>query len=287
MSAPQIQRDANDILGLMDMKKVTAVLLFSAISSSAFADVSDIKASNNQFGIQFRSTNVNYTETGNGQLGTSTGTLDTESGRVPGYALSISAMQNLWLGNDYVAAEYGRASGQTNYVGSLQGGVFGSVLSTSTAEIIDYSIRYGKGFIAGNKLMLTPYLEFGSHEWDRGVNFGETYNHDYYGIGALCQFSPVSKLVLSANALLGSTFKSNIDVIGAFSGSLGNSSLYKAGISADYAFTKDFHGSVGIDYVRFKYSISGTYPVGGGYVAWEPDSQTTYTIARIGLGLGF
>lgn len=271
----------------MDMRKITAVLLLSTISAGAFADVSDIKASNNQIGIQFRSTNVDYTETGNGQLGTSTGTLDTESGRVSGYALSISAMQNLWLGNDYVAAEYDRASGKTNYAGSLQGGVFGSVVSTSTAQIIDYSIRYGKGFTVGNKLMLTPYLEFGSHEWDRGVNLGETYNHEYYGVGALSQFSPVSRLVLSVNALLGSTFKSNIDVVGAFSGSLGNSALYKAGIGADYSFTKNFHGSIGIDYVHFKYGISATYPIGGGLVAWEPDSKTTYTIARIGLGFGF
>ena len=269
------------------MKKITAVLLLSTISASAFADVSDIKSSNNQVRMQISSTNVDYTETGNGRLGTSTGTLDTESGRVSGYALSISAMQDLWLGNDYVAAEYDRASGKTNYVGSLQGGVFGSVVSTSTAEIIDYSIRYGKGFIVGSKLMLTPYLEFGSHEWDRGVNQGETYNHDYYGIGALCQFSPVSELVLSANALLGSTFKSNIDVVGAFSGSLGNSGLYKAGVGADYAFTRGFHGSIGIDYVHFNYGISGIYPVGGGLVAWEPDSKTTYTIAKIGLGFGF
>ena len=271
----------------MDMKKITAVLLFSAISSTAFADVSDIKASNNQFGIQATSTTLDYTETGNGQLGTSTGTLDTETGRLSGYALSISAMQDLWLGNDYVAAEYGRTSGKTTYTGSLQGGVFGSVVSTSTAGLTDYSLRYGKGFIANSKLMLTPYLEFGSHEWDRGVNLGETYNHNYYGIGVLGQFSPVRKLVLSANAMIGSTFKSNIDVVGAFSGALGNSSLYKAGIGADYAFTKDFHGSAGVDYVHFNYGISATYPIGGGLVAWEPDSKTTYTIARIGLGFAF
>lgn len=271
------------------MKNITAVLLLSAISASAFADVSDIKASNNQFGIQTRSTNVDYTETGNGQLNTATGTLDTETGRVSGYALSISTMQNLWLGNDYFFAEYARASGNTNYVGSLQGGVFGSVVSTSTAALVDFSTRYGKGFIVNSKLMLTPYVELGSHEWDRGVNLGETYNHDYYGIGALCQFSPIRKLVLSANAMIGSTFKSNIDVAGVygFSGSLGNSSLYKAGISADYAFTKDFHGNVGVDYMRFNYGISGTYPVSSSLVAWEPDSKTTYTIAKIGLGLAF
>ncbi len=269
------------------MKKIHAFLLLSTISAGAFADVSDIRASNNEVGIQFRSTNVNYKETGNGQLGTSTGTLDTESGRVSGYALSVSTMRNLWLGNDYVALEYDRASGNTNYAGALQGGTFGSVVSTSTAEIIDYSMRYGKGFIVGKQLMLTPYLELGSHEWDRGVNLGETYNHDYYGIGALCQFSPIGKLVLSANALLGSTFKSNVDVVGAFSGPLGNSRLYKAGLGADYAFTKHFHGSIGVDYVHFNYGISSIYPIGGGLVAWEPDSKTTYTMAKIGLDFGF
>lgn len=253
--------------------------------ATALADTSDIKASNNQVGIRTISTNVDYTETGNGQFGSPTGTLDTEAGRVPGYALSISTMQNLWLGNDYIEAGYDYSSGITNYVGgsmSLPLMPYGSVVGTSGATLINYSVRYGTGFIVNDEFMLTPYAELGHHEWDRGVNWGELYTHNYYGIGALGQYSPVSRLVLSANAMTGSTFGSNIAINGFFSGALGNSSLYRVGAGADYAFAQNLHGNVGVDYTSFSYGISAVY---GGY--FEPDSKTNYTTVRIGLGYAF
>ena len=266
---------------------VLACLIFSA---TAFAGTSDIKASNNQFGIQIISTNVDYTETGNGIFGTQTGTLDTETGSVSGNALSISTMKDLWFGNDYIEAEYDNISGNTTYVGGLNGPPatpYGSVVGTSGATLINYSARYGKGFMVNEEFMLTPYAELGHHEWDRGVNWGEIYTHHYYGIGTLGQYSPASRLVLSANALFGSTFGSNIVINGAFSGALGNSSLYRVGAGADYAFAQNLHGNVGVDYMSFNYGISAVYPVGGGFVAWEPDSKTNYTTVRIGLGYGF
>jgi len=258
--------------------------------TTAFADVSDIKASNNQLVFGIMSTNVDYTETGSGIFGTPTGTLDTEKGRVPGYSLSVSTMQDLWLGNDYIEAEYDHASGNTEYVGGLVGPPptpYGSVVGTSGASLTNYSARYGAGLIVNDRLMLTPYIEFAHHEWDRGVNSGELYTSNYSGIGVLGQYSPASRLVLSANALFGRTFGNNIDITGAFSGALGNSNLYRAGAAADYAFTKNFHLNVGVDYTSFEYGISAVYPVGGGYVAWEPDSKTNYTTLRVGLGYGF
>ena len=275
------------------MKKIPlAVIAIAGLAgvSGAFAGESDILATNNQFGIQVISTNVDYTETGNGLLGSPTGTLDTETGRVPGYALSISTMQDVWLGNDYIEAEYDHSSGNTNYVGGLIGPPptpYGSVTAISSATLINYSARYGKGFIVNDEFMLTPYAELGHHEWDRGVNLGEVYTNNYYGLGALAQYSPASKLVLSANVLAGSTFGSNITVNGAFSGVLGNSTLYKVGAGADYAFARNLHGNIGIDYTSFSYGISGVYPAGVNLVTWEPDSKTNYTTVKVGLGYAF
>lgn len=259
--------------------------------STAFANTSDIKASNNQIGFQLMSTNVDYTEIGDGTL-TPTGTLDTEKGHVPGYSLSISTMQDWWLGNDYIEAEYDHASGTTNYTGALCTlaggcGAFGSYVGTSGASLTNYSARYGAGLIVNGLLMLTPYVEFAHHEWDRGVNSGELYTSNYSGIGVLGQYSPANRLVLSANALFGRTFGNNIDIPGSFSGALSNSNLYRAGAAADYAFTKYFHLNVGVDYMSFKYGISALYPLGGGYYTWEPDSKTNYTTVRVGLGYGF
>ena len=143
------------------MRKKSAVTLlptFIAISmgcalfgATAFASTSDIKAANNQIGIQAISTNVNYTETGTAGLTAQTGILDTETGSVPGYALSLSTMKDWWLGDDYIAAEYDHSSGNTTYTGAYLGGVFGSVVGTSSAALVNYSARYGKGFVINNQ----------------------------------------------------------------------------------------------------------------------------------------
>jgi hypothetical protein len=268
-----------------------AVMFITSLAgvSSAFAGQSAILAANNQVGVQLISTNVDYTETGNGVFGSPTGTLDTETGRVPGFALSISTMQDLWLGNDYLEAEYAHSHGNTDYIGGYISPPtpYGSVTGTSTAVLEDYSARYGAGIVISDNLMLTPYGELGHHEWDRGVNQGEIYTHDYYGFGLLAQYSPASKLVFSANALIGSTFAANIIVNGVFSGPLGNSTLTRFGVAADYALAQNLHANVGVDYTSFSYGISGFYPVGTTSVAWEPDSKTNYTIARVGLGYAF
>ncbi len=260
------------------------------LSAGAFAGVSGITTANNQVGMQIISTHVNYTETGNGQYGGPTGKLDSESGRVPGFALSVSTMQDLSEGGGYFEAEYSHSNGNTNYVGGLTGATstpYGSVTGISSAVLVDYSGRFGKGFALGGKFMLTPYAELGRHEWDRGVNAGETYTNNYYGAGALAQYSPVDSLVISANAMLGNTYKSYIVVNGAFSGELGNSTIAKVGLGADYALAKNLHVNIGAEYTKFNYGISNVYPVGGGYVAWEPDSRTSYTTVKAGLGYAF
>lgn len=259
------------------------------VSSGVFAGTDDIKSSNNQIGLQFISTNVDYTETGNGRLGTHTGTLDTEKGNVPGFAVSASAMKDVMLGNDYFQFQYSQNHGSTNYVGSLMGGNFGSVTATSSAKLADVSLRYGKGYEVGHDAMLTPYFELGNHRWERGVNQGETYTNYWYGIGALGQVSPIAKLVLSANALIGKTDSANIKVSGnsGFNTTLGNSTLYRLGLGADYAITKNFHANIGVDYTSFKYGISNTNNIGGGFVAWEPDSKTNNTSYKAGVGYAF
>lgn len=285
----------------MQMKKIIRLSIFCLlVPAAAFADTPDILAANNQIAARSISTNVNYTETGNGILGTQTGTLDTETGAVPGYALSVSAMHDWLLGNDYFAAEYDYSSGHTNYAGALCTpagvcGAYGSYLGTSSAVLSNFSFRYGSGFSLKDEFMLTPYAEFGHHEWDRGVNYGEIYTHNWLGIGALGQYSPARKLVLTAEAMIGETVGSYISVnagpgFSGFSSSLGNSTLYKVGISADYAFARHLHGNIGFDFTGFKYGMSAIHPVvinGINNVAWEPDSKTNYTALKAGLGYAF
>ncbi len=274
----------------MKTMRAIACLACLAFSATAQAGLRDIRASNNQFMFQFTSINVDYAETGNG-FGGFSGLLDTERGSVPGKALTVSGMTSA---NDiYFAFQISSYNGSTTYTGALQtGGAYGSVVASSSATIIDYTARLGKGFGLGEMFMLTPYGELGMHEWDRGVNYGEVYTHYYYGVGLLGQLSPAERVVLSLNALAGKNNSSYITVnsgpgLNGFSGSLGDSSLTRIGIAADYAFTPMLHGNIGVDVTRFKYGMSALYPVGGGFVAWEPDSTTKYRTLRFGLGLAF
>jgi len=270
----------------------TPKLLLSAactlLAMSAVAD-SDIVASNNQIGVQAIATHVDYLETGDGFFAPA-GPLDSERGNVYGYTLSMSFMEKIIMNNDYLRLEYSHNTGGTRYVGSLIGGPggYGSVVSRSSADLRDINLRYGTGFgLFGEKVMLTPYIEGGEHFWHRGVNDDEIYRNDYYGLGLLTQYSPVHRLVLSANAMIGHTKNSRIDAVDIFPADLGNSTLKQYGVSADFAFSKSAHANIGVDYTEFKYGMSPLTPIGGGFVAWEPDSTTKYITYKIGVGSSF
>lgn len=270
---------------------LTACLL--AFPAASLAAQIDIVASNNQANVAYLSTKVNYRETGTGIYGTPTGTLDTETGSVPGFSFAVSSMTG--PDNDYIQAELDQANGSTTYTGALLGGQFGSVVATSSASLMDFSGRFGRGFAYEEQFMATPYIELGRHQWDRGVNYGETYTHYYFGVGVLGQYSPMPRLVLGANAMLGRTFGSDISVnsgpgLSGFSGSLGNSLLTRVGAAVDYAFTPRLHGSLALDYSRFKYGMSAIFSGvvnGRNALLWEPDSTTSYTRFRIGMGITF
>ena len=297
----------------------TSVLtaIFALSATQAFAGIDAIKSSNNQVGIQYVNTNVDYTET------LPDGTkADTENGHVPGFGLSISVMKDLFFGNDYFQAQFSRLNGSTGYVGSyavptyvgIPIGAYGSLSQTDSAQVTDFSVRYGKGFDIKDNLMLTPYLEIGHHEWKRTLGStcmlaavascgsSEDYKNSYWGLGFLGQVSPASNIVLTANAFLGRTFSSSISGSGqnyavgvpapttSFGDqSLGNSMIYKVGASADYSFTDKIHGNIGLDYVSFEYGKSDLFspnPAIDPY-AFEPDSKTRYTTLKVGLGYAF
>jgi hypothetical protein len=292
------------------------------IAVPAYADMKDIVSSNSQVGLQFVTTDVNYSETfANGGLA------DTEKGFVPGFGASISVMKDFLFEHDYFQLQYSQLNGNTNYVGSRAGvtglvgpytsGNYGSAIATSGAQLIDYSARFGKGFEVTKSLLVTPYLEVGRHEWKRtlsssssvpnvnisaGLNNGSTedYTNYYYGVGAMAQISPIKSLVLTADAMVGNTFSSSMMVsgsssliagVGVATGTsngiygLGNSVIYKLGASADYAFTEAVHGNVGVNYTAFNYGQSALAGVNS--QAYEPNSKTNYLTLKVGLGYAF
>lgn len=271
----------------MKIKNVLLAVVGTFLVIPAYAATQDIKSVNNQVGLQLTTIDVDYLEKENGEK------LDSEGGHVPGFSLSLSLMRDVFFTNDYFHVEYSRNKGHTDYVGQyLDGGAgYGSLKDNSKAKMTDYSFRYGKGFELADSFMLTPYVEIGQHEWERGVNDGETYKNKWWGLGVLAQYSPIQRFVVGVDAMLGRTFDSKIDVKGpfGFNDSLGKSDIYRIGISGDYAITEHIHANAGIDYVNYKYGKSGFNEVEAdpGFLYYEPNSKTENTTFKIGVAYSF
>lgn len=284
---------------MLSMRSALLFLLFP-FSTSAFAGLAEIVDANNQIKISRSNLYMDYAETAGAidvrlNTGKTPGTLlDTEDGPVSGFSWSISAMRDLFVENDYLNIEYSYHAGSTRYIGAyLSGGSYGSVVSRSGAILTDISIQYGRGAPLSKSWLLTPYFEIGRHYWWRGVNYGETYTHNYYGVGLLGQYSPSRSWVFSFHGLLGNTQGANIDVVGAsasdpgFSGALGLAQLTKIGAEVGYVLPSELIINFAVESTQFKYGSSATYPSKPGYVQWEPDSATTNTTVRLGLGVTY
>jgi hypothetical protein len=269
----------------------------------ASTDILDV---NNQICVQFAATDFRYKETGDPARETY-GKLDTEAGWVPGVGVELALMRNWIVTNLYFDARYTYLNGKTDYVGGLQqpivvmqgsGNDYGSVKQKNGAVVNDLDFRIGKGFEVQSNLMVTPYLGVGYHDWDRKVNGGEEYTNGYVGGGLLVQWAPVAGAVLSAHGMAGTTFGSHIDVgagygidgavmasrnDGAFSAPLGDSMIWKAGLSGDYALTRNIHLNAGVEWTTFRYGESALYNVDW----FEPDSFTLNTTVKAGIGYSF
>jgi len=258
---------------------------FAAKSSTGNAD---ILAANNQYSLYLQNTKMDYAETG-GSHGSAPGLLDTENGNIPGFGFSASSMSDWALGNDYLQFDFNYSNGNTDYVGSYinSNAGYGSLKSSSTAHIYNYSARYGKGFSMSRQTMLTPYVELGHHRWERGLSAtqDETYSHNYGGLGLLLQVAPVNKLVLNADLFYGRTFQSKISTNSYTlpEATLGNSSFKRYGVGADYAFSQRFHGKISYSHESYSYGISDL----SSYGYYEPNSTTKNSIYRVGIGYAF
>lgn len=248
-----------------------------------------IVESNNQIIAEFVDAHLDYAEDG-GAYGTLARLLDTEKGWVPGFGVKLSVMNSVFLDNAYFEAEFTRSQARTAYEGGIIGGCgYGCVSNNDGAIFTDFHNRYGEGFALQPDFMLTPYVEWGYHRWNRSVNAGEIYDDYYVGAGGMAQYAPLSRLVLSANAMIGGTVASRIDVNAvtglapAWSDKLGNSLTYNIGGSADYGVTRSLHVNAGVDYTSFKYGPSPLQTSG----FFEPRSTTGVTTVKLGLGYAF
>jgi hypothetical protein len=236
--------------------------------------------------LDYATTNFNYLETlPDGSA------FDTEKGWVsPGISVTGSLMRDLFgVCNLYISGRFTYVDGHTNYWSP-------PLVNTDGAKVYDEDFRIGKGFDLSNNMMLTPYIGAGAHLWSRNLpgpgGYHEDYSNGYWGGGLLFQVAPVSRLVLSANGLVGSTFDASMNTTLIPGGGaiipqtykLGSSVIFMAGVSADYAITQQWHVNVEADYVNFKYGASPVSTIDGSN---EPDSRTSNWTLRAGLGYAY
>jgi hypothetical protein len=256
----------------------------------------DILSANNQISFDAVYTKVDYAESyvcvpGGGYANNcGPGIFDQEHAWLPGLSVTGSWMGDLaGIHNLHVLGSGTWLKGNTNYSAGD-----GSTAKNG-AEIWNADFRLGKGFDISANTMLTPYLGAGGNWWSRNLvgpgGYREDYKHGYAGAGLLFQVAPVSRLVVSVNGLVGSTFSASM--VSSRNGgfpitpqtyTLGNTIMYDAGISLDYAFTHQFHGNVGFDYQHFGY---GQSPVSAIDFTVEPKSRTDYYTVKAGLGYSF
>lgn len=251
---------------------------------------SDIVASNNQVSLDFIETDFGYEEYNDpSRSGGLPGVVDSEMGWVPGLSVSASAMRDFFGIHDlYLSGRFSWLDGQTDYWSA-------PLQQKSGAVVDDFDFRLGRGFDLSPAMMLTPYFGAGAHRWTRTLygpgGYQEVYSHGYAGGGLLFQISPIRRLVLSANGLVGETFGSSLStspIAGGFpitpwTFSLGSSVIFMAGGSADYAITEHLHANVGVDYVNFQYGESTVNPMS----LYEPNSRTSNVTLMAGLGYAF
>jgi hypothetical protein len=285
------------------ISRAAVALAVAGMGTSAYAADVDVKApgyvkapvatndilkANNQWYLDFAATTFNYKEFD--PFGP--GILDTEKGWSPGLQSSLSVMTDVSvIRNAYFNAAFTWTHGDITH--GEANPIFNGIGTNS--DVKDYDFRIGKGFDIGSDFMLTPYFGVGRHEWSRvfpvAGGYAEMYHHYYEGGGLLVQYTPLANWVLSAYGLVGKTQGSHVDVTDTPGGFpippqtfvLGNSTIYLAGASIDYAIFKQWHANVGFDYTNFKYGIS---PIGiGGFL--EPDSRTSNFTVKAGFGYSF
>ena len=285
-----------------DMQTQTFPVKAAAVVQSGAAN--PILYVNNQISLDAIAQHIDYLATGRYAPQSPIGPTNSERGWQPGLQLTGSAMFDLGpLSNVYIMGQFSWAKGNSAYSGALiptlanvaKGKIpaYGSLVRTSEAETKDFDFRLGKGFEVSQDWMLTPFVGFGYHVWDRGTNPFREYENGYAGGGMMIQWAPTRQWVISANGLVGSTLGPRVSTpdnpeYSPTTLNLGSKLMWKAGLSADYALTQQWHANAGLDYTRIDYGASSEARSKAGY---EPvpdrDSRSDIWAVKAGVGYSF
>ena len=255
----------------------------SALAHQNLHENSLVKLHNN-ISVAGGTTYQHYKEYQNGN------TLDKETGWIPNFDASASYMSPA---RHYLLSASVRYSwGNTNYNAP-------NTSSTNTHNnIVSVKGKIGKGFQLSRRLMVTPFLTYGHRYWHRGLTgtaslkgYKENYNMNYAGAGFMVDYQATRRLILSAQAMGGSTFSNTLNTsIMSSTYNLGDKAIAKAALKADYHVRGPWHVFGKVHYTYFKFGHSGTHTFtsnGTQYNSNEPNSTTNNVSLDFGVRYTF
>jgi opacity protein-like surface antigen len=180
--------------------------------------------------------------------------------------------------------------GDTEYVGSYQGGKYGDVVDTTKNKLIEASYKLGFAINVIDNASIGAHIGAGTRVWGRelGKDYKEVYAWSNWIVGTKADWGITKELIVSATADYQKAV--NPKMYSSYSGvkfDLGNTNGYKLGLHANYKLNKNL--SVETDYVYdyWKINKSNTVNIGYGVVEWEPDSKTKNQYLKLGLAYKF
>lgn len=272
-------------------KKLFLSVLLASVASPVFANET-IDAALSQITLEYTKMHSNYREYNEGKaFNANAGNyLNTENGNVSQFGLRSS----LFIGPVLLGSSVRYAKGDTRYDGYLQDGS-GALMPAQAVtgnQFIDLNTNIGLRMNLGNDVAVVPYGDLGVRVWERTLGVGtegsfvEDYSHVHVGAGLKTLWSPMPKLTLEAQGMIGKTIKPRMSVEGTTL-DLGSKPVYQAGVGADYALLDNVHVNVGYQYEQFAYGESDWVELGNGSKIMEPASKTERNRYTVGLGFFF
>jgi opacity protein-like surface antigen len=273
-------------------------IAMAACCASAHADDA-ITAANNEIGLTIGGENIAYHESAKEVQNPAgpDGYLDSNIGTMPAVGLNLTRQGALFgIEGVYLSLNVSGAVGKTEYTtgsavyqqcsgipgtssyGTFCDSLLGRYSESHSNFTVDAAAKIGKAFMIGSHAQLTPYLEYGVHEWQRSLSFCDcNYSHQEIGPGVLVQYALTRRLVMSANVSVTETLNARAREDGV-DYRLGSRPVETVGLGIDYALTRRVHATASYSLQHFRYGAS---PVIAGSL--EPNSWTTNQAVMLGL----
>jgi|GEM_PF-4755914 len=263
------------------LNKRVAVILFFISSSFVYA-------LDNELSISLATTSFDYAEKYQGIL------QDTEKANLSGLqGIDIRYKRH----NGGIIGEYGNIyadlsyfSGNTNYIGSLQGGNYGDLTHTTPNRLFEPSIGVIDMLKIANSLGVGYDLGVGYYSWYRDSSgqagdYSEHYTIPYYKIGVICEYiSEMDRnLKIGAEVAYKQAFSPHLSTGLNDSFNLGNSEGYTVSMPISYRLTNSLSTTIEYDYNHWSFGMSNVNA--GGFL--EPDSTTNNQMFKVGLNYKF